>query len=63
MTRKEGIIKAWQLSEDKNKYLTPKIEIFETEYLNYLESCAYCYEQPLTKAEWLEQPIRQLLTN
>lgn len=62
MTRKEGIIKAWQLREDKQKYLTPQIEIFETEYQNYCENCDYCHEEPLTKAEWLEQPIRQQLT-
>lgn len=63
MTRKEGIIKAWQMAEDKNKYLTPPKEIFDTEYLNYCESCHFCYEEPLTKDKWLDQPIRQVLTN
>ena len=61
MTRKEGIIKQWQLSEDKNKYLTPKADIFETEYLNYCESCEFCHEEPLTKEQWLNEPIRQKL--
>lgn len=63
MTRKEGIIKQWQLSEDKNKYLTPKADIFETEYLNYCELCDFCHEEPLTKDKWLNEPIRQKLTN
>ena len=60
MTRKEGIIKAWQLKN--NKYLTPPKEIFETEYQNYCELCDYCHEEPLTKDKWLDQPIRQILT-
>lgn len=62
MTRKEGIIKAWQNKNNK-PYLTPEKAIFETEYQNYCELCDYCNEQPLVKADWLEQPIRQILTN
>jgi len=62
MTRKEGIIKAWQNKNQKHLFTPPKA-IFETEYENYCELCDYCNEQPLTKAEWLEQPIRQVLTN
>lgn len=61
MTRKEGIIKAWQV-KNKKPFLTPPKEIFETEYLNYCELCDYCHEEPLFKSKWLDEPIRQKLS-
>lgn len=58
MTRKEGIILAWQCSKPQNKYLVPDKAIFETEYLNYCELCSFCSEQPKPKDVWLNEKIK-----
>lgn len=54
MTRKEGIAKAWQA---KNGQCTVPNAVFEFEYTNYQELCAFSSEQPKPIPLWLQEEI------
>jgi len=58
MNRKQGIIKNWQITNKSQEQ--PPEEIFHQEYVNYVENCAYCYEQPMKLDDWLNQSINPL---
>lgn len=62
MTRREGIIKAYEKLKEYEKQtnrfnIAPMEYLLETEYNNYTELCSFCSEQPKPMDIWLSETI------